>query len=109
MRSQINRNKKYLSLRNVIIVTLILLFLANPISTIFVETNEVMYELFDDFEKNESTENEMSSDSECEEHSIFYTNFIAIEFNSIFIRSYYNRQRIILDFNPKIHLPPPKL
>jgi len=107
MRSQININ--LLPLSYVIIFTLIFSFLAKPISTIFVKTNDVRCELFDDFEKNETTEKEMSSDFEYEEHSIFYINFMAMEFNVGFINNYNNTQTCILNFNPNIHLPPPKL
>lgn len=109
MRDQMNRDITLLFLRHVFIMSLMLSILAKPISTFFVQTSDVRYVFFDDFEKNESTEKEMKSDSEHEEHSIFYTSFITIEFNSNLIKGFYNTQKSILNFNPNIHLPPPKI
>jgi len=104
-----NRDITLLPLRYIIILSLVLSVLAKPISTFLVQATDVRYELFDDFENNELTEKETKSDSENEELSVFYTNFIAIELNSDLIKGYYNIQKSILDFNPNIHLPPPKI
>ena len=109
MKYQMYRYITLLPLRHIIILSLVLSVLAKPISAFLVQTTDVSYELFDDFEKNESTEKEMKSNSEHEDHSIFYTNFIAIEFNSNHIKGSYNTQKRILNFNPNSHLPPPKI
>jgi len=108
MRSQSYRKITLSSLRFIIILSLALSVLTKPVFTFLLQITDVQYELFEDFENNGSTENEVENDSEQEEQSILYTNFTDIEINNSFIKSFFNILNNIIDFNPIIHLPPPK-
>ena len=109
MKSQIYRNIILSSLSYIIITSLVLSVLTKPVFTFLLQMTDVSYEFVDDFEKNESTNKEAKSELEQEEQSIFYIYFNEIELNSEHIKGYNNSQRSILNFNPNIHLPPPKI
>lgn len=107
MRGQMNNNITLLPFKYIIILSVVLSVLAKPISSILVQLTDVKYELFDDFEKNESTEKE--SNIEKTELTNYYSNYIQIELNFDHTKNYYTTQSIILNFKPEIQLPPPKL
>jgi len=109
MRNRVVRNKEKLHINYVIILALIFAFLANPIRSVFVEDYKIMHELFDDFEKNKSTESELSDDTDHEEQLIICNFLIEAEFNSNTIKGFSISKNSTLDFKPSIYLPPPRL
>ena len=76
---------------------------------LLVESTEVRYELYGDFEETESTEKETNKDFEQEEQSLFYTDLIQITLNLYPTTDYFSLHKNTLDFSPGIHLPPPKI
>ena len=109
MISKFIKNICFLALRFVFVFSLLIAFLVNPIYKVSIKTNAFKYVLFDDFEKNESTEIETSCESEYKDYTYFFDSLISLKFTSEFGINYYGRQMCFLEFNPKIHLPPPKI
>lgn len=102
-----NENITLLPFKYIIILSLVLSVLAKPISSVLVQITDVKYELFDDFEKNESTEKE--SNIEKTELTNYYANYIQIELNFDHTQNYDTTQSNIINFKSEIQLPPPKL
>ena len=107
MRGQMNKNITLLSFKHMIILSLVLYVSVKPISSILLPITDVKYDLFDDFEKNESTEKE--NNIEKTELTNYYANDIQIELNFDHTQNYYTTQSNIKNFKPEIQLPPPKL
>lgn len=108
------KNQKYnhilLScLRHLILLCLVAVVLVKPAAILFVGLTDVTYELYSDFEETESTEKELNRDFEQEEQSLFSADLIQITLNPYPRTDCFNLHENTLDFNPSIHLPPPKI
>ena len=96
-------------LRHLILLFLVVVVLVKPVCILFVGSTDVKYELYGDFEETEPTEKEGNKDFEQEEQSLFYEDLIQISLSSYLDIASFNLNKNTLDFNPSIHLPPPKI
>ena len=61
------------------------------------------------FEENASNEKELNTDFENEERLFFIASLNLITQNKEPLQDYFNLHENLLDFNPNIQLPPPKV
>ncbi len=108
MKSLIYKCRLLPYLRDLILLCLVIVVLLKPAGILFVGSTDVKCKLYSDFEKTEPTEKELNKGFEQGEQSLFYTDLVEEALDSYSSTDCSNLHENTLDFNPSIHLPPPK-
>ena len=109
MKGPLNRYTILFALRHFIVFCLVTSVLIKSVSVIFVQLTDIKIEFYADFEENTSNENELNTDFESEERLFFMASLYLIRHKKEPLEEYFNLHENLLDFNPNIQLPPPKV
>ena len=109
MKGLLNKHIMLVILRHFIVYCLVASVLIKPVSIIFIQLTDIKVELYNDFEENTSNEEELNYDFESEKRLFFIARLNLLNQKKEPLQDYFNLHENILDFNPNIPLPPPKV
>lgn len=109
MKDQLNKHIIHFTLRHFIVYCLVTSVLFKPISIMFVHLNDIKVEIFVDFGENTSNENDLNTDFESEDRLFYSNRFNLITQIKETFQDFYSHNENLLNYNPNIQLPPPKI